>query len=251
MYCCVQEELTQVGTGLLHLDQILRQPDILEYAQKLNVLIILPSAQHVDEIVEGMKHRNNGLDLLSADYVCAQTAVFAAAATITKWTCLVIPPSVQLYSPLHFHYISTAVHQKLAPLLDLKISLQTTGELFQAHSTDAGYDLTIKDEVHCPAGKMVKILLAEQVCIPPGHYGLLAARSSTNLLGSLRCGIVDAGYTGPLSAIFVSDEDLLLPAGRRFAQLVVQPLSCLSVKKVDIFDNTNRGCNGFGSSGTQ
>jgi len=123
-------------------------------------------------------------------------------------------------------------------------------EINKAYDTDAGYDLRISEQVACPKGVPVILEYASKICVPYGYYGLLNARSSINQKGTLRTGIVDAGYTGTLKSTFVADEDLLFEANTRIAQLVIIPIANTKPNKVENFEISDRGEKGFGSSGT-
>lgn len=132
-----------------------------------------------------------------------------------------------------------------------KLTLKYTGsQIGKAYETDAGFDLRIGKDTICPAGKPVFLEFATRISIPNGYFGLLNARSSINLKGALRTGIIDAGYIGPLKGVFIADQDIILEANSRIAQVVLIPIPTIIPEPVEELQESKRGENGFGSSGT-
>lgn len=64
-------------------------------------------------------------------------------------------------------------------------------------------------------------------------------------------GIIDSDYVGEICAIFdnVSCKDYTIKRGERIAQLIVMPIIKTNVIEVDDLGETERGENGFGSTG--
>jgi dUTP pyrophosphatase len=64
-------------------------------------------------------------------------------------------------------------------------------------------------------------------------------------------GVIDVGYTGSIVAKLYnnSDEDYTVNAGDKITQLVILPIITPELELVDSLDDTERGDNGFGSSG--
>ncbi|MBU8897688.1 dUTP diphosphatase [Corallococcus sp. H22C18031201] len=93
------------------------------------------------------------------------------------------------------------------------------------------------------------------LALPPGFEGQvrprsgLAARHGITLLNSP--GTVDADYRGEVQVILVnlSQEVFTLRRGDRVAQLVVAPVTQVALCEVEVLDATERGGNGFGSTG--
>jgi dUTP pyrophosphatase len=64
-------------------------------------------------------------------------------------------------------------------------------------------------------------------------------------------GIIDQGYRGPL---FIYCENktnvpVVIPDGSRIAQLIVTPIVQPALAQVEQLNDSDRGSNGFGSSG--
>jgi len=111
-----------------------------------------------------------------------------------------------------------------------------------AHITDAAADLYALET-------------GVQIALPEGWMGMIFPRSSMGAKTGLRlsnsAGIIDQAYTGELGVLYdnISDSDYTINAGDRIAQFMVMPSYHFKAQIVDILPATDRGENGFGSSG--
>ena len=126
-----------------------------------------------------------------------------------------------------------------------------------AHLGDAGADL----RADIPGA--IKILPHESawidtgVCveIPSGYVGLQFARSGLGMKhnGCLAngVGVIDSGYRGRIRAklINLGDKPYTVHPGDRVCQLMIVPFATCSYTQVDELDETERGTNGYGSTG--
>lgn len=126
----------------------------------------------------------------------------------------------------------------------------------RAHEHDAGADLRASEWHFIGSGQFATVPTGVRVSIPEGCFGLLAARSSLCKRGLLMAngvGIIDAGFTGeikvPLFNAGNTPSNVL--AGERIAQLVVIPCELPTFKLVDELEDTERGDDGFGSTGVE
>ena len=125
-----------------------------------------------------------------------------------------------------------------------------------AHAGDAGLDLRIREDVCIQPHQRVTVGTGVRVAIPNGYVGLCFPRSglSSKLGISLsNCvGVIDSGYRGEIGATLINNDKSphLLHAGERVCQLVIVPFATCELNVVDELDDTDRGANGFGSSGT-
>lgn len=122
-----------------------------------------------------------------------------------------------------------------------------------AKSGDAGLDLTatsvdIKgDKVTYGCGLAFEI--------PKGYFGLAVPRSSNSkkdLLLTNSAGIIDSGYRGEVTAVFIAydnKEESLYKVGERFAQLVILPYPEIELEEAEELSATERGTGGYGSTG--
>lgn len=117
----------------------------------------------------------------------------------------------------------------------------------------AGYDLySAYDYVVKAKGKeMVKTDL--QIALPDGCYGRVAPRSGLAWKHSIDvgAGVIDQDYRGPLNVILFNfgEQDFDIKRGDRVAQLICEKIEQTDVKLVENLDDTDRGTNGFGSTG--
>lgn len=129
----------------------------------------------------------------------------------------------------------------------------------KAHNSDAGFDLyaptTFNSGNPCPVngGDSVVIDTLTAMKIPNGYCGLLVSKSGLNVKSGLKStGLIDAGYTGTIVVKLYnqSKETAYIEPGQKISQLVVLPIPQTELLLVDGFDaDTERGANGFGSSG--
>lgn len=117
----------------------------------------------------------------------------------------------------------------------------------------AGYDLySAYDYVIKAKGKeMIKTDL--QMALPAGCYGRVAPRSGLawkNFI-DVGAGVIDEDYRGPINVILFnfSDQDFEIKRGDRIAQLICEKIEQTEVCETSDLDDTERGSNGFGSTG--
>lgn len=122
----------------------------------------------------------------------------------------------------------------------------------KAHESDAGFDLFAREDVTLSPDKTFRVDTGVHVLIPDGYVGLVLPRSSYNCAGvATPTGVIDAGYTGSISVVLVSKYDLRIFAGNRIAQLVIVPLPEVRLVEGNVTAHkSERGCDGFGSSGS-
>lgn len=127
----------------------------------------------------------------------------------------------------------------------------------RAHETDAGLDLYMPEmEDRCwdviPAKGSLVIDTGVHVLIPEGYVGMLKSKSGLNVkYGITSEGVIDAGYTGSIKVKLYNhgDDDICVDCGDKISQLVILPIITPAVELVDEFPETDRGANGFGSTG--
>ena len=123
----------------------------------------------------------------------------------------------------------------------------------RAHDLDAGYD--IRTPVDVAFTHSVVIDTGVHVEIPKGYVGFLKSKSGLNVKSSLVGeGVVDAGYTGSIRVKLykmdaADNEVYRFYRGNKIIQLVILPIVTPELELVDNLDETERGTNGFGSSG--
>ena len=121
----------------------------------------------------------------------------------------------------------------------------------KAHKNDAGFDLSCREDQVLEPNVANTIDTGVHILIPEGYVGLVCPRSSFNVKGiSTPIGVVDAGYTGSIRVVLEPFNLTKIFKGNRIAQLVILPLPQFNLIEGDVTKlKTERGCNGFGSSG--
>ena len=117
----------------------------------------------------------------------------------------------------------------------------------------AGYDLYSCEEGVIEANNMGKINIGLSLIIPNNFYGRIAPRSGLTLKNKLNvgAGVVDSDYRGNISVILFnhSNENFEYKIGDRVAQLIIEKIALLDIEEINELDKTDRGENGFGSTG--
>jgi len=122
----------------------------------------------------------------------------------------------------------------------------------RAHVLDAGLDLRTPVDVVIPAGGSAVVDTGVHVAIPMGYVGMLKSKSGLNIKNGITSeGVIDAGYTGAIVAKLYNngDDDKELKAGQKVTQLVIIPIATPELELVTDLPETERGGNGFGSTG--
>lgn len=125
-----------------------------------------------------------------------------------------------------------------------------------AHHDDAGADLRCVEDFSLEPGEFKTIPTGIAIQIPTGYVGLihprsgLAARRGVTVLNAP--GTVDAGYLGEIKVVLINHskerQDFL--SGERIAQIVFQQYEKAMFVLGGFSEDTVRGTNGFGSTGT-
>lgn len=120
---------------------------------------------------------------------------------------------------------------------------------------DAGFDLYVAEDVVVPYAEFVDVPCGVSVELPDGVWAMLTGRSSALRKRGLLVtqGIIDNGYRGPLYAGVrnLHTRNVVLKRGERIAQLIPFSLEApqLALQRVDSLNSSDRGHNGFGSTG--
>jgi dUTP pyrophosphatase len=123
----------------------------------------------------------------------------------------------------------------------------------RANRTDAGADLMSKEDLEIYPGEQKLVGTGVATKIPEGYAGFVFNRSSQGKKGITiphSVGVIDADYRGEIKVLLknISDDPYKITRGDRIAQLVIMPV--LLPDFVDVWNDTERGTGGFGSTGT-
>lgn len=137
--------------------------------------------------------------------------------------------------------------------LDRSVELPT-----YAYEGDAGLDLRSNETIYIHPFERVLIPTGLAIALPDGYAGFVQPRSGMALKRGLTIantpGLIDAHYRGELKVIAVNidaRETIHIERGERIAQLVIQRVPVVHLNEVEELDQTDRGCGGFGSSGSR
>lgn len=122
----------------------------------------------------------------------------------------------------------------------------------RGHETDAGLDLRTPRHVTVYSQDGVTVDTGVHVKLPHGCAGLLVGKSGLNAKYDITStGLIDEGYTGSIKVKLYNHGyvDYDFEAGDKITQLVVIPVVREPLEQVSAFDPTERGDDGFGSTG--
>ena len=122
----------------------------------------------------------------------------------------------------------------------------------KAHEADGGFDLRTPTKAYVGGLGSVVIDTGIHIAIPNGYVGFLKSKSGLNV----KCdivgeGVIDSGYTGSIVVKLYnnSSNSHTFEQGDKIIQLVLLPIPNVELLQVDGLSDTERGDNGFGSSG--
>lgn len=125
----------------------------------------------------------------------------------------------------------------------------------KANPTDTGYDIYACVDTFLPAKGSAKVNCGLKVAyISPGFWFGSRSRSGLGFKNDVVSfhGTIDQGYRNDLGIKLFnfSNNDYLIKAGERVCQIAIQPIYHAEMSFVEsVQDETDRGLNGFGSSG--
>ena len=122
----------------------------------------------------------------------------------------------------------------------------------RAHADDAGLDLRSPSNRLIYPRESATIDTGVHIAIPKGYVGMLKSKSGLNVNHGITSeGVIDAGYTGSIKCKLYNNSDCYfrIKAGDKITQLVIMPIITPEIEYVDELEDTERGSDGFGSSG--
>ena len=122
----------------------------------------------------------------------------------------------------------------------------------RAHPCDAGLDLYAMEDGYIRCNQSRTFDTGVHVEIPQGCVGFIKSKSGLMVHhGILTDGTIDCGYTGSIKVCLFNNGDKCYfgQAGDKIAQLVIVPCMLPKLELVDSLEETDRGDNGFGSTG--
>ena len=137
--------------------------------------------------------------------------------------------------------------------MKIKIKLDEGAKMpTRAHETDAGLDIYAREDKIVPARESAIFDTGVHIELPVGTVGMLKSKSGLNVkYGITSEGVIDVGYTGSIVVKLYNHSgiDYRVKAGDKISQLVIHPILTPTPYLVSSLEETERGDNGFGSSG--
>ncbi|NBG87806.1 dUTP diphosphatase [Isachenkonia alkalipeptolytica] len=124
-----------------------------------------------------------------------------------------------------------------------------------AHEGDAGMDLYAVESVTLQPGERKLVGTGLKIQLPPNTEAQIRPKSGLALKNGITLlntpGTVDEGYRGEVEVILInhSREAYSVEIGQKIAQMVIMPVTRVTVEKVDHLEDSVRGQGGFGSTG--
>lgn len=122
----------------------------------------------------------------------------------------------------------------------------------RAHFDDAGLDIYAREMKVVPAKGSETFDTGVHIELPKGTVGMLKSKSGLNVKHGLTSeGVIDVGYVGSICVKLYnhSEYPYTVCKGDKISQLVIMPILTPTLEVVDSLEETERGDNGFGSSG--
>lgn len=122
----------------------------------------------------------------------------------------------------------------------------------RAHELDGGYDLYSREDAVVYQNSSGTFDTGVHVEIPAGYVGFLKSKSGLNVKSGIQSeGVIDAGYTGSICVKLYNHgaKAVYIKKGQKISQLVLLPIITPDLEQVDSLGETERGSNGFGSTG--
>jgi dUTP pyrophosphatase len=121
----------------------------------------------------------------------------------------------------------------------------------------AGLDLeaAVESDVAIGPGRRALVPTGLAIALPAGYEGQVRPRSGLALKYGVTVlnapGTIDADYRGEIGVVLINlgDSEFVVRDGDRIAQLVVAPVSRVSLLASDAIESTARGEGGYGSTG--
>jgi dUTP diphosphatase len=117
----------------------------------------------------------------------------------------------------------------------------------------AGLDVCSVEDLEIGPKQRIAARTGLAVAIPPGFYGRIAPRSGLAAKNGLDvlAGVIDSDYRGEVRCLLynTSDETIILLAGNKICQLIVEQIITPEPMWATDLDETARGAGGFGSTG--
>jgi len=164
--------------------------------------------------------------------------------------------SKDFYSPIYEYKLPTIKVKMLNELAKMPT---------KANSYDAGFDLYSTEDVVIPPLERRVVKTGISMEILEGYAGFIWPRSGLSVKSGIDvlAGVIDSGYRGEIMVCLYNtskyalslfpditeSESVHISVGDKIAQIVIQPISTYDLELAEELKDSERGENGFGSSG--
>ena len=140
----------------------------------------------------------------------------------------------------------------------MKIKLDTHAKMpTRAYPTDAGLDIYSRETKIVPARGSATFDTGVHIELPINTVGFLKSKSGLNVKHGITSeGVIDYGYRGSIVVKLYNNTalDYKVNKGDKISQLVILPILTPEIEETEHLEElyggmTERGSNGFGSSG--
>lgn len=125
----------------------------------------------------------------------------------------------------------------------------------RAHEGDAGLDLRCTEGFLLPAHSTRFVACGIKVELPSGTFGAIRSRSGLARRRGVNVidGTVDEGFRGEVGVTMRNDgdTDMRFERGDRICQMVVVPYVPVATERAEELSDSERGADGYGSTGTR
>lgn len=136
----------------------------------------------------------------------------------------------------------------------VKTKLLNENATLPTRATDqaAGLDIYSSEDKIVPPFGIINIKTGIAMEYPPYTVNMLLSRSSMAKKGLVLVGgVIDSDYRGEIEVMLYNTtiDSYLVEKGHKIAQLVIFPIVIAHPYQVEVLSETQRGTNGFGSTG--
>jgi len=118
---------------------------------------------------------------------------------------------------------------------------------------DAALDLYSQNDYTLKPGERTVVGTGVAMAIPTGYWGNVRDRGGLPFKHGIHTmgGVVDSNYRGEIKVIVINlgQEEYTIKKGDRVCQMIIHQHEIVEFEEVDELDETNRGKDGFASSG--
>lgn len=122
-----------------------------------------------------------------------------------------------------------------------------------ANAGDAGMDFYSVEDVVVGVGERRAVKTGIKIEIPDGYVGLIWDKSGLAVNNGITtmAGVIDSGYRGEVMVVLynVGSEVFEIKKGMKIAQMLIQKIENPKIEIIEQLSESNRGENGFGSTG--